>query len=62
MCSSDLHVNLVVIDTFPGTRSFEHNQLLTQAVRNVENFRLVRTFDGESPKGKGTILIYEVKY
>lgn len=57
----DLHVNLVVIDTFRGTRDLEHNQLLRQALEDTRRFQLIRSFPGESPDGKGQILIYRVK-
>lgn len=55
-----LHVNLVVVDTFNGTRELEHNTLLRQALENSRRFQLIRTFNGRSWDGEGTILIYRV--
>ncbi len=54
-------VDIVVVDTFGGGRDFEHNRLLREALRKTSDFQLVRSFPGESPEGKATILVYRVK-
>lgn len=55
-----LGVNLIVTDTFPGFRDLEHNQLLRAALRDTRRFQLIRSFEGDSPDGKGKVLIYKV--
>jgi hypothetical protein len=57
-----LHVNLVVVDTFPGGRDLEHNALLRQALKAGDHFQLIRTFDGHSWDGDGKVLIYRVRH
>lgn len=57
----NLHVNLVVIDTFRGKRDLEHNQLLREALQDGRRFQLIRTFEAGSRDAKGQILIYRVK-
>jgi hypothetical protein len=56
-----LHINLVVLDTFKTGRSMQHNVLLRQAVQDSRKFQLIRTFDGHSENGDGKILIYRVE-
>jgi 4-amino-4-deoxy-L-arabinose transferase-like glycosyltransferase len=56
-----LHIDLVVTDTFPGTRDWKHNQLLRQALQDRSRFQLIGSFDGDSQFGRGKVMVYQMK-
>jgi hypothetical protein len=57
-----LHVDLIVVDTFEGAQSLEHNKLLREALQDPQRFRLMRTFEGQSRSGRGQIMVYQVRH